>query len=200
MARHMIVTVAIVFGVYAALLFVIGHPFVVEASPKTAPSEGAQVTAVSSVEVTQKAAHIPNKLLFKGPTIIGVQARINLTHAQEEVAQVWQSLLSNQALMNNVDWSKGNIKVYAYYSAFDDGFSSANLTVGFDQSFLSVSSDMSTAVLPTGPYDAFVIEPETGVASDKAWEKAFSQKNLVERHTLNRNGESVSADAIVISL
>ena len=200
MARHMFLTVVIVFSVYATLLFVIGHPFVVEASTNNAATQSVKKPSELTAEVERSVQQQPKKVLFKGPTIIGVKSRVDLTQGQEQVEQVWQTLLNNKPLQNNVDWSKGDIKVYAYYSDFNKSFTAATLSIGFDSEQLLLNSDMQHVTLPTGSFDKFIIDPNTGMASDEAWAMAFQHKNMIERHTLNRQGEAVTADVIVINL
>ena len=138
--------------------------------------------------------------LFKGPTIVGVSNRVDLNDDGQEVEQLWQQLLNDKVLQNNVNWSKGNIKVYAYYSDFDANFTTAKLAIGFNSADLLLHSSLLHIGLPSGNFKKFATDPETGGASQQAWAQAYLNKNLVERHTLNRNGEMVSADAIVMAL
>ena len=220
MARHMFVTFLIVSGIYISLLFAIGHPFVAEAMPaetattqaieqeiKVAETQSKQPEQLQQSDVKPEPApqsiektdvKVTKKMLFKGPTIVGVQAKVDLNNAEQEVQQVWQRLQNNKILQSNVAWNKGNIKVYAYYSGFDANFSTATLAIGYDQEDLRLNSDIEAVTLPTGSFNKFAINAATGSPSEKAWAQAYIYKNLIERHTLNRHGEMVTSEAIVV--
>ena len=222
MARHMFVTFLIVLGIYVSLLIVIDHPFVANAAPaeefvsstdeiEPASTEtknnSIELAQEQQVESTTKQTNIDKtevktvkKMLFKGPTIVGVSEKVDLNNAEQEVQQVWQKLQSNKVLQHNVAWNKGSIKVYAYYSEFDDNFSTATLSIGYDQEDLLLNSNIDTVTLPTGVFHRFSMNAQTGIPSDKAWAQAYIYKNLIERHTLNRLGEIVSAEALVLEL
>ena len=207
MARHMFFTVLIVFSVYVGMLFVIDHPFVAQAAESV---PGAQNKAsdgqadntdqfeVSTADVEVRAVTVSPKALFKGPTIAGIETRVDLSNGADDVELVWEKLLANKPLVNNVDWSKGSIKAYAYYRDFDANFASATLSIGFDVEDLKLHSDQSMTLLPSGQFDRFNIDLRSGYPPEQAWLKAYEHKNLIERHTLNRDGETVAADAIVV--
>ena len=210
MVRHMFVTALTVISIYLGLLFAIGHPFVqyAEANSTTGTRGDLPLVGVVTEEVST-IGESPEKIeraevskaqspIFKGPTIIGISATVNLSGTENEVSNVWALLLDNKVLVNNVNWSKGNLKAYAYYNDFSADMSQARLTIGFDEADLTLNSSLQSVILPTGRYERFSVDPNTGAADDEAWAKAYLHKNLVERHTLNRNGESVSTDAIVI--
>ncbi|TDF42172.1 hypothetical protein EYS14_04900 [Alteromonadaceae bacterium M269] len=222
MARHMFVTFLIVLGIYVSLLIVIDHPFVANAMPAEefvsntdendlasteTKNNGVELAQEQQNESTTKPTNIDKtevktvkKMLFKGPTIVGVSEKVDLNNAEQEVQQVWQKLQSNKVLQHNVAWNKGNIKVYAYYSEFDENFSAATLSIGYDQEDLLLNSNIDTVTLPTGVFHRFSVNTQTGIPSDKAWAQAYIYKNLIERHTLNRLGELVSAEALVLEL
>ena len=222
MARHMFVTFLIVLGIYVSLLVVIEHPFVANAMPAEEFVSNADESDLAStetknnsvelaqeqhVESTSKQTNIDKtqvktvkKVLFKGPTIVGVSEKVDLNNAEQEVQQVWQKLQSNKILQHNVAWNKGNIKVYAYYSELNENFSTAILSIGYAQEHLLLNSNIDTVTLPTGVFHRFRMNAQTGVSSDKAWAQAYIYKNLIERHTLNRLGEIVSAEALVLEL
>lgn len=220
MARHMLVTFLIVCSVYIGLLFIIGHPFVVQAETKSlnevstdsidmasheqAVAQKANGTTVNktltktSTAVEQTVVTEAKKPLFKGPTILGVSARVNLENAEQEVDQLWRQLLDDKMLINRVAWNKGNVKAYAYFHDFNTNMSLARVTIGFDNHYLEPDSSSSQITLPTGRFEQFAFNSDTGTASEKAWEEAYVHKNLIERHTLNRLGESVSVEALVV--
>ncbi len=210
MVRHMFVTALIVISIYVGLLFAIGHPFVQHVEAKSTKditedsplvevlTEEATTVGESPKKIERTEVSLAQSAIFKGRKIVGVSATVNLTDAENQVSEVWALFLDNKVLINNVNWSKGNLKAYAYFSDFSADMSQARLTIGFDEADLKLNSSMQSVILPTGHYERFFVDPNTGVASDEAWAKAYLHKNLVERHTLNRNGESVSTDAIVI--
>jgi predicted transcriptional regulator YdeE len=205
MARHMFVTALIVVLAYVGLLSVIGHPFVAEAKSELMANKNEVTEAVQGNSKERNPASAEQATIidiqkprFKGPSIVGVTSVVNLVNAEQEINQVWQRLFSNTALLSNVNWSKGNLNAYVYYQNFTADMSQAQLTVGFSEGDLIVDSSIASVRLPTGQYEQFFVDPRTGVVNDEAWLKAYTHKNLVERHILNRNGESVSTDAIVV--
>lgn len=215
MARHMLLTIMIVFSVYAGLLLVIGHPFavtaqaeVIDATKVAQPATGLKPqkqirTPAKFVDTEQQIARLTttsasNKPVFKGPTIVGATSLVNLGNAQADIDLVWEKLLADNLLINNVNWSKGNIKAYAYYRDFSANMEQALLTIGFDQNDLKLSNNRWSIILPTGEFELFSVDTDSGVPVEDAWAQAYLQKNLIERHTLNRNGEPVTTDAIVV--
>lgn len=200
MVRHLFVTALIFFVVYVGLLLAIEHPFLgLSSIDPMADQSKTETTKVDRVAIEDKTKKADNTVsMFIGPTIVGVSASVSLANEQQEIHRVWQQLLANQSLVNQVNWAKGNIEAYAYYREFDSNMTQARLTVGFDLKDLIGPSHLSPVLLPAGHYKSFPMNIDTGVASNAAWTAAYSHKNLIERHMLNSNGKPVSADAIVI--
>lgn len=195
MIRHMFVTLLIVIAIYTGLLFIIGHPMVAVANEDLndrASNVAHQPDVAANTEPNKETA------FFNGPQVVGVEHVVDLSDGGDSVGQVWQLLFDNTALLNNVDWTKETIQAYAFYRNFDADMSRATLVVGFDKRDLLLQSSMKETKLPEGHYDQFSLDRHSGVAPDRAWLKANQYGNLIERHQLNRDGETVTADAIVV--
>ena len=200
MTRHMVVTTMIVFSIYLGLLFIIGHPFVAEAQAPAA-SHGIQ-SMVDKVQATDQGstAITESSVAFSdGLTLVGVSSTVNLNNAETDINLLWQRLMENRALINNVDWSKDGLMAYSYYQDFDSDMNQATLTIGFDYRDLKLSSDVAKVVLPKGKAEVFSIDSSSDTASDEAWAKAYLYNNLIERHMLDQYGDVVSTDVIVVT-
>lgn len=209
MARHMFVTTVVVLSVYLGLLVVIGHPFVAHATGKTEKKDDTTsmnnealnrgiVEKKFTPKLAEHEARQGRSPVFKGATIVGISSVVNLDNNLNDVNRVWEQLFKDRGLVNNVNWRQGNVNVYAYYTDFSADLNQATLVVGFDVQDLALDATSSAAVLPTGEFQHFSVDRVTGQVTDEAWVFAYANKNLIERHTLNSNGESVSIDAIVI--
>lgn len=208
MLRHFFVTFLIVTVVYTGLLFVIGHPMVAVATQSSdeAPHQVTDVVLAetqttqpdSTKNIDRPAPEQSNQPYFHGPTVVGISQVLDLENAELEVSSLWNALLDNQDLVNQVKWQKGDIKAYAYYSDFNDSMTKARLTIGFDSKDLRSQKQTAKFTLPKGHYQRYMLDFDTYSVSNEAWSKAHINGNLIERHVLNKDGNRVSADAIVV--
>lgn len=158
MVRHMMLNALIVFVVYLALLLVIGHPFVNQLTHVDSDIVEIDETATEYTPLDQ--SQVTNELkepFFKGPIIVGITSIVNFEADDQEVDLLWQQLLANTALINNVDWSKGEIKVYAYYRDFTADMNQARLTIGFAEEDLKFASNMTSKTLPRATMNSFLL-------------------------------------------
>lgn len=198
MARHMFVTVLVVFVVYASLLFVIGHPFTVYADDKVATSDAPTITE-TAVEVSPKvSAEAASSAESTAIQVVGHTADIDLLNAEAEIEALWGKLLSDTKLLNNVNWQSGDVVAYSYYRDIDPQFTSAKVTLGFSSDQLLLQSDVAPVNLPEGIGKAFSLDMTTGRVEEAAWPLAAVHNNLVERYWLDANGDIKRADAIVV--
>lgn len=210
MLRHMFVTLLIVASVYTSLLFVIGHPLVAVASPESkentsidSDGESSGHKNIEKKNASRAESDWRNLPSFHVGTILGVSQVVELQDDGVAVSQLWQDLLQNKTLVNRVDWQSGNVQVIAYYSDFNETMSKARVSIGFAASSfkrqpVTNSQTIGEISLPTGQYLHFPMDIDSETLSDKAWASAMLNDNLIERHTLNRDGERVTAAALVV--
>jgi len=203
MARHMLLTALIVAGIYLGLLVVIEHPLVVAAEQTEmaaqAKSQGVVLPTEKAAETKGASAVKTTQFSMPDTTLVGVSGAIDLNNAQVDAAKLWQKFSHMKALQNNVDWSKGNIQVYAYYHNFNQDFTWADLMVGYDYQDLKLHTGARKMTIRQGSYQKYRFVVDKNTASDQAWAQAYVHKNLMERHQLNADGRLVSTDVIVIT-
>lgn len=193
MLRHMLVTGLIVALIYIGLLVVIDRPFVAAAKA----TEASSVAQVNESKVANKKATFVSTDK-EARTIFGLKKSINFAKGYKEVNATWEKLLADKVLMNNVDWSKGNIVVYAYFYDFNNDMTKGSLTIGFDGNDLQLNTNADSVKLPKGSAEHFKYDASTGMAEEDAWNAAYKYQNLIERHTLDSNGQIIASDVIVI--
>ena len=186
MVRHLMVTTLIVALIYFCLLIVIDHPFVASADASHVIAQNSESSKIKSPESNASIS------------IFGLQRKIDFKSADRDIAKAWNDFSSNESLQNNVDWNKGNIVVYAYFYDFNQDMSKGRLAIGYSGSDLLLNTDAVSIELPQGKKLHFKYNTAKGTAEDKAWEAAYRYKNLIERHTLDANGEIVTSDVVVI--
>lgn len=204
----MLLTALIVAGIYLGLLVVIEHPFVVAAERAEVDSQVVQTQVESQkqqpviskpVAIKMQKAPKPEQLYMPDTTLVGINGAVDLNNAQADAGKLWQRFSEMKALQNNVDWSKGNIVVYAYYHNFNQDFTWADLMIGYDEQDLKLGTSSKKMTIKQGAYQKYIFQAQLNSASDEAWAQAYIHKNLMERHTLNRNGQLVTTDAIVLT-
>jgi hypothetical protein len=192
MFRHLIITILIVSLVYIGLLVIIQHPLDAEAENVVMGSDVAEV-------MSDKPQPLTEKPYFKEIEIVGLSANIELAKASTQVQQLWSRINDQHALLNNVNWSLGNVFVYAYYTDFDDEMQFAKLTIGFNRDSLMSDTFGAAIPLPFGTSETFVFNEETQSAPMKAWSAALIHNNLIERHSLNLEGDFTQSVVFVVN-
>ena len=170
-----------------------------QSAPQSIPAP--EVKSRAEVKNVQEKPVVPpqkSTLMLANTTLVGTKGAIELKDAQQQVAKLWEKFSQMSALQNNIDWSKSSIVVYAYYHNFNQDFSWADLMIGYDLAALKVSSNAPQLTIKQGPYHKYRFSTQNQSASDEAWAQAYIHKNIVERHTLNPQGELVGTDVIVL--
>lgn len=201
MARHLLLTALIAGSLYTAMLFLIGHPFVANAATHEwdeTQKPTANLSTNSKSTSPKNQVNDEKKPVLNAKTIVGIASYIDLNNAEEDINQLWDKLLSNQVLQNNVDWRKGTISLFTYYHQFSQDLSQASVAIGYDTDDLLLNSDLPHIDLPSGTFTRYLVPHGNNTVSDKAWAIAFKQGNLIERRILNRDGEQVSLDVIIV--
>ena len=141
---------------------------------------------------------VSTALNFPITTLVGYQKRINTYQAEKELDELWQTLFSNKQLQNNVNWSKGHVTLYTYYSNFSDDFSHVTVAIGYDSEDLQLNNKLSRVELPSGKTESYMPATNINTVDDGTWAKAYANDNMIERRELNKNGEQIDVSVFII--
>ena len=219
MTRHILVTLLIFAVIYAGLLYV-NEPLMTDIESQQVQSVPAPVdTPAAASEGETEPVELATKPVkpqaapkpvfvkpspepvmpeFAARTLVGVAARINLDHAAEEVAALWQRFNAKKALHNNADWSQGKLPVYAYFHNFSNDLSRVELFIGYDRQSLLLDSDAPRVTTVGGSYRQYPFNAAQNTADNEAWAAAFRNANMIERHMLNLRGQVTGTQVFVI--
>jgi len=117
----------------------------------------------------------------KGVSLIGIRQTVSLRKTDQnlkEIQSLWQQFTQFKKLEDAVVWGKP-IDLYAYYTDFNEDFSEATLSIGYDvkqlnssetvAALLKDSQGLNTFEIESGKYQQYAVTGRSSAAVSKAW-------------------------------
>ncbi|MEM7100535.1 MAG: hypothetical protein AAF541_19880 [Pseudomonadota bacterium] len=202
MLRHCCLTFLIVVVITGVVAWV--NQDLIAATPRIGWSNFSDAVAAAGPDAhahTAEQAGVSPTAAGKG-TVLGLVGRvhnINLldeARLEREVETAWQVFVADEYLHIQANPGFGEVPAFALFYELDFDRGEGKVLVGYDLELDSISNgDYVSLEVPLG--DAAVYEMFDGFAPESAWNAAYPNGWLLERHDMNAFGEVIDGSAWV---
>mgnify|MGYP003865651449 CR=1 FL=1 len=185
--------------VMAITLVCAGIGVVLAVRPLTVNAEATDLQSILIVTASPISDHER-----KGVSLKGIRQTVSLRktyQSSKEIQSLWQQFTQFKKLENAVVWGKP-IDLYAYYTDFNNDFSKATLSIGYDIKQLNASEPVAALLedaqglnafeIESGKYQQYAVTGTSSAAVSKAWLSlplTEKTKAVLEHYQLDVQGQ-----------